>query len=52
MLPLESEERDGVWHFVLRELGAGGGATATRWADKRPAKVVETWQEEATASIH
>lgn len=52
VLPLESEERDGVWHFVLRELLAEGGVTATRWADKRPAKVVETWQEEATTSIH
>jgi len=52
VLPLESEDREGVWHFVLRELAEGGGVTATRWADKRPAKVVETWQEEATVELH
>jgi hypothetical protein len=51
VLPVDVEERDGVWHFVLREMGEGE-TVATRWSDTRPAKVVETWTEPASPYLH
>jgi len=52
VLPVGSEEQEGTWHFVLRELEEGGGVTATKWSDSRPARVVETWSEEASGYLH
>jgi len=51
ILPVDIEQQDGVWTFVLREKGEGETA-ATRWSDTRPAKVVETWSEPATPYLH
>lgn len=51
ILPVDVAEQDGVWTFVLREMG-DGETVATRWSDRRPAKVVETWTEPETEFLH
>ena len=52
VLPLGSEEVAGTWNFVLRTLNEDGSVTATRWSDSRPARVVETWSEDASGYLH
>jgi hypothetical protein len=52
VLPLGSEEVDGTWTFIMRTLNEDGSVTATRWSDSRPARIVESWSEDASEYLH
>jgi len=51
VLPIATEEVEGMWHFELRTL-IDEGIEVNRWKDSRPGRIVETRTEPSDGLLH